>query len=106
MRAPAAIRRRSREPACSTATAFHAGNFADVHKHVALLALLAALQKKAKGFLYVDTHAGSGLYDLAGAEARRSAESEAGIGRLQSAAARTRRDRSTISTASVGCARR
>ena len=40
---------------------FHAGNFADVHKHVGLLALLRALQKKEKGFLYLDTHAGSGL---------------------------------------------
>jgi len=34
---------------------FHAGNFADVHKHVTLLALLTALQKKDKGFLYLDT---------------------------------------------------
>ncbi len=42
---------------------FHAGNFADVHKHVVLIALLAALQRKEKGFLYVDTHAGAGLYD-------------------------------------------
>ncbi|MGH8286441.1 MAG: 23S rRNA (adenine(2030)-N(6))-methyltransferase RlmJ [Steroidobacteraceae bacterium] len=43
--------------------AFHAGNFADVHKHVTLLALLAALQRKDKGFLYLETHAGSGAYD-------------------------------------------
>jgi 23S rRNA (adenine2030-N6)-methyltransferase len=43
---------------------FHAGNFADVHKHVTLLSLLRALQKKDKGFLYFDTHAGSGSYDL------------------------------------------
>src|SRR5580700_3289873 len=42
----------------------HAGNFADVHKHVALLALLRALQGKDKGFLYLDTHAGRGSYDL------------------------------------------
>ena len=46
---------------------FHAGNFADVHKHVALLALLHALKKKAKGFQYLDTHAGRGSYDLSGA---------------------------------------
>jgi 23S rRNA (adenine2030-N6)-methyltransferase len=65
---------------------FHAGNFADVHKHIALLALLSALQKKAKGFLFVDTHAGEGLYDLAGSDARRSSESAAGIARLQEAA--------------------
>jgi 23S rRNA (adenine2030-N6)-methyltransferase len=65
---------------------FHAGNFADVHKHIALLALISALQKKAKGFLFLDTHAGEGLYDLAGADSRRSGESEAGITRLLAAA--------------------
>jgi 23S rRNA (adenine2030-N6)-methyltransferase len=48
---------------------FHAGNFADVHKHVALLALLRALQRKQKGFLFLDTHAGAGRYEL-GPEAR------------------------------------
>src|SRR5215467_2625707 len=45
---------------------FHAGNFADVHKHIARLALLRALKKKDKGFLYLDTHAGRGSYDLSG----------------------------------------
>lgn len=53
----------------------HAGNFADVHKHVTLLALLAALKRKDKGFLYLETHAGRGAYDLSG-------ESATGIGRL------------------------
>jgi 23S rRNA (adenine2030-N6)-methyltransferase len=62
--------------------AFHAGNFADVHKHIALLQLIGALQKKAKGFLYLDTHAGAGLYGLDSEEARHSAESGAGIARL------------------------
>jgi 23S rRNA (adenine2030-N6)-methyltransferase len=57
---------------------FHAGNFADVHKHVTLLALLAALERKDKGFLYLDTHAGRGLYDLS----TPAAESAAGVGRL------------------------
>jgi 23S rRNA (adenine2030-N6)-methyltransferase len=57
---------------------FHAGNFADVHKHIALLALLHALKKKAKGFLYLDTHAGRGSYDLSGV----AAEAEGGINRL------------------------
>jgi 23S rRNA (adenine2030-N6)-methyltransferase len=42
--------------------AFHAGNFADVHKHVLLVALLRALARKDKGFLYVDTHAGRGRH--------------------------------------------
>ncbi|MGH8298748.1 MAG: 23S rRNA (adenine(2030)-N(6))-methyltransferase RlmJ [Steroidobacteraceae bacterium] len=59
--------------------AHHAGNFADVHKHVTLLALLAALRRKDKGFLYLETHAGRGVYDLAGA----SGESAAGIGRFE-----------------------
>jgi 23S rRNA (adenine2030-N6)-methyltransferase len=48
---------------------FHAGNFADVHKHIALLALLRALRKKDKGFLYLETHAGRGSYDLSGVPA-------------------------------------
>jgi 23S rRNA (adenine2030-N6)-methyltransferase len=57
---------------------YHAGNFADVHKHVTLLALLAALKKKDKGFLYLDTHAGRGGYDLSSP----SAEAAGGIGRF------------------------
>ena len=57
---------------------FHAGNFADVHKHVTLLALLVALARKEKGFLYFDTHAGRGAYDLSGG----GAEAAAGIGRF------------------------
>jgi 23S rRNA (adenine2030-N6)-methyltransferase len=61
---------------------FHAGNFADVHKHIALLALITALQKKAKGFAYIDTHAGAGLYDLRDPDARRGGESSSGIARL------------------------
>jgi len=64
--------------------AFHAGNYADVFKHVFLLRLLRALQRKAKGFLYLDTHAGRGVYDLASAAAgpERTPEWPAGIGRL------------------------
>jgi 23S rRNA (adenine2030-N6)-methyltransferase len=58
---------------------FHAGNFADVHKHVALLALLRAMQRKDKGFLYLDTHAGRGAYDLSSP----AAEARAGVGRFQ-----------------------
>lgn len=62
--------------------AFHAGNFADAHKHVALLALLRALQRKEKGFFFLDTHAGRGRYALASGDARTSGESQAGIERL------------------------
>jgi 23S rRNA (adenine2030-N6)-methyltransferase len=43
---------------------FHAGNFADIHKHVTLLALLASLKRKDKGFAYIETHAGRGSYDI------------------------------------------
>ncbi len=57
---------------------FHAGNFADVHKHVTLLALLAAMQRKDKGFLYLDTHAGAGRYDLAGPDTHHGAEAKYG----------------------------
>ena len=62
--------------------AFHAGNFADVHKHILLLALLRALCRKDKGFLLLDTHAGRGFYDLTGGDAYRSREAEDGIERL------------------------
>jgi len=58
-----------------------------VHKHVGLLALLRALQKKEKGFLYLDTHAGSGLYDLRSEDARRGGESAAGIAQILQATA-------------------
>jgi 23S rRNA (adenine2030-N6)-methyltransferase len=63
--------------------AFHAGNFADVHKHVALLQLITALQKKPKGFLYLETHAGRGRYDLSGAE---QSEAQGGILALRATA--------------------
>jgi len=63
--------------------AFHAGNFADVFKHVLLQALFRALQRKDKAFLFLDTHAGRGRYDLAAAgPATRSPEWPEGIGRL------------------------
>ena len=64
---------------------FHAGNFADVHKHVTLLALIASLQRKEKGFLYLETHAGRGLYDLHSADTHQGAEARQGIGALQGA---------------------
>jgi 23S rRNA (adenine2030-N6)-methyltransferase len=62
--------------------AFHAGNFADVHKHVVLLALLERLKRKPKPLLYLDTHAGRGSYDLRGEDATRGGESREGIARL------------------------
>ncbi len=62
--------------------AFHAGNFADVHKHAVLARILMQLRRKPAAFRVIDTHAGAGLYDLAGPEATRSGEWREGIGRL------------------------
>jgi 23S rRNA (adenine2030-N6)-methyltransferase len=59
---------------------FHAGNFADVHKHIALLSVIAALQRKDKGFLYLETHAGRGAYDLS--ESVGSRASRTGLTRI------------------------
>ena len=47
--------------------AFHAGNFADVHKHVVLTRILEYLRAKPAAFRVIDTHAGAGRYDLCGA---------------------------------------
>lgn len=60
--------------------AFHAGNFGDVLKHVVLLELLDALHRKLNPVHLIDTHAGIGLYDLAGDEAQRSGEYRFGVG--------------------------
>ena len=61
---------------------YHAGNFADVVKHVALVAILSHLKKKDTAFAVVDSHAGRGMYDLAGVEASRTGEAQSGIARL------------------------
>ena len=62
--------------------AFHAGNFADVVKHLVLVACLLHLRKKEQPFAVIDTHAGRGRYDLEGDEASRTGEAANGIGRL------------------------
>ena len=69
---------------------FHAGNFADVHKHVALCALLQAMQRKDKGFFYLDTHAGAGRYDLASPDTHHGAEARHGLTALLAAAPQLR----------------
>lgn len=61
---------------------YHAGNFADVVKHVALVAIVSHLKKKDTAFSVIDSHAGRGSYDLAGAEASRTGEAQAGVARL------------------------
>lgn len=73
---------RPREPPMNYRHAFHAGNPGDVLKHLVLILLLDHLRKKTTPFAYVETHAGRGLYDLAASSASRTAEYEAGIGRL------------------------
>jgi 23S rRNA (adenine2030-N6)-methyltransferase len=65
--------------------AYHAGNPADVHKHVALMLLLRTFQRKDSPFCYVDSHAGRGLYDLESEAARTTRESDRGILRLAEA---------------------
>lgn len=58
---------------------YHAGNFSEVFKHSLLLGLLKNLSKKEAGFLYLDTHAGSALYDLQSEESIKSPEYLGGI---------------------------
>src|SRR5574337_1134550 len=65
--------------------AFHAGNFADVIKHIVLVRILLYLQQKPAALRVIDSHAGAGLYDLTGEEARRSGEWRTGIARLMQA---------------------
>ena len=61
---------------------FHAGNFADVMKHVLLLQILTRLNQKDKPYRYIDTHGGAGKYDLSTSEAQKSGEFLNGIHRL------------------------
>ncbi len=62
---------------------YHAGNFADVIKHIVLVLCLDYLQKKEGPLCIVDAHAGAGLYDLRSDEAAKTREWERGIGCLQ-----------------------
>ena len=67
--------------------AFHAGNYADVVKHVVLAMLIEHLKAKPAPFMYLDTHAGRGRYDLSHAQPQRSGEYLGGIARLLKAPA-------------------
>lgn len=62
--------------------AYHAGNHADVLKHIVLARIFALMARKDTPFAYLDSHSGIGLYDLLGNEASRTGEWESGIGRL------------------------
>src|SRR6187399_3048048 len=61
---------------------YHAGNFADVVKHLTLVAILLHLRQKDAAFAVVDSHAGRGTYDLKGVEAGKTGEAQGGIARL------------------------
>jgi 23S rRNA (adenine2030-N6)-methyltransferase len=62
--------------------AYHAGNFADVVKHIILTRIVLYLQRKEQAFRVIDTHAGIGRYDLKGIEAGKTNEWQNGVGRL------------------------
>jgi 23S rRNA (adenine2030-N6)-methyltransferase len=61
---------------------YHAGNFADIAKHVGLLYCLDALKRKEAAFFALDSHAGRGFYDLQAPEAGKSGEADRGVQRL------------------------
>ena len=63
---------------------YHAGNFADVMKHLALALILDHLKKKNAPFCVIDAHGGIGLYDLNSIEAQKTLEYQAGIGKFGS----------------------
>jgi 23S rRNA (adenine2030-N6)-methyltransferase len=61
---------------------YHAGNFADVLKHIVVILCLDYLQRKEGGLCFVDAHGGAGIYGLASEEAMKTGEWEKGIGSL------------------------
>ncbi len=64
---------------------YHAGNIADVFKHAVLARIVEYLKRKDTGFRVIDTHAGTGLYDLSSSEAQKTGEWREGIGKLLAA---------------------
>jgi 23S rRNA (adenine2030-N6)-methyltransferase len=65
---------------------FHAGNFSDVLKHMVLIALLESLLKKDRPVCFIDTHAGSGRYELGGEVAGGRVEAQGGVLKIMAAA--------------------
>lgn len=61
---------------------YHAGNFADVAKHITLIALINALSRKETPFCYIDTHAGAGYYDLIAETTKKTKEYTGGIEKI------------------------
>ena len=66
-------------PMLSYQHAYHAGNPADLHKHLVLAGLLTLLTRKTRGISYMETHAGRGLYDLSAPESLKTGEATEGI---------------------------
>jgi 23S rRNA (adenine2030-N6)-methyltransferase len=62
--------------------AFHAGNFADVLKHSVLTLVLEYMTRKDKGFYYIDSHSGAGMYQLSDEYAQKTGEYKNGIAKL------------------------
>lgn len=62
--------------------AFHAGNFADVLKHSVLTLVLEYMTRKDKGFYYIDSHSGAGMYQLSDEYAQKTGEYKEGIAKL------------------------
>ena len=62
--------------------AFHAGNFADVLKHSVLSLVLDYMTRKEKGFCYIDSHSGAGMYQLADEYAQKTGEFKGGIAKI------------------------
>ncbi|HEX7762572.1 MAG TPA: 23S rRNA (adenine(2030)-N(6))-methyltransferase RlmJ, partial [Cellvibrio sp.] len=69
-------------PMLSYRHAFHAGNHADVLKHLVQIQLLNYLNQKDTAYMYIDTHSGAGVYALDSNYASKNAEYESGIARL------------------------
>src|SRR5581483_8873550 len=61
---------------------YHAGNFADVVKHLAEVAILTHLARKETPFAVIDSHAGRGRYDLGSEQALKTGEAASGVGAL------------------------
>lgn len=68
--------------------AYHAGNFADVVKHATVALIVEHMKRKDGGFMYLDTHAGIGTYDLESEQAGKTGEWRDGIGRILAASER------------------
>lgn len=64
---------------------YHAGNFADILKHLVLVLCVDRLKQKDAPFFVLDAHAGCGIYDLQSVEAQKTLEYEGGIGKLMNA---------------------